>query len=143
MLMSKDLPGSSGSQCVSFWYYMYEPIVDNTGPNLGKLAVWIRTFDRNDNLIMTPIWRLQNGQGPTWQYAQAKIESETDYQIVFEGVWGNSRVSGYVAIDDVTFYEGDCSSKLGPVRVLDKACAHFLHALDDRRVSSKMRALIL
>ena len=112
MLMSKDLPGSSGSQCVSFWYYMYEPIVDNTGPNLGKLAVWIRTFDRNDNLIMTPIWRLQNGQGPTWQYAQAKIESETDYQIVFEGVWGNSRVSGYVAIDDVTFYEGDCSSKL-------------------------------
>ena len=111
MLMSKDLPGSSGSQCVSFWYYMYEPIVDNTGPNLGKLAVWIRTFDRNDNLIMTPIWRLQNGQGPTWQYAQAKIDSETDYQIVFEGVWGNSRVSGYVAIDDVTFYEGECSSK--------------------------------
>ena len=60
---------------------------------------------------MTPIWRLQNGQGPTWQYAQAKIESETNYQIVFEGVWGNSRVSGYMAIDDVTFYEGDCSSK--------------------------------
>ena len=119
MLMSKDLPGSSGSQCVSFWYYMYEPIVDNTGPNLGKLAVWIRTFDRNDNLIMTPIWRLQNGQGPTWQYAQAKIDSETDYQIVFEGVWGNSRVSGYVAIDDVTFYEGECSSKW----------------LDDRRVN--------
>ena len=46
MLMSKDLPGSSQPQCVSFWYYMYEPIVDNTGPNLGKLAVWIRTFDR-------------------------------------------------------------------------------------------------
>ena len=46
MLMSRDLPGSSTSQCISFWYYMYEPIVDNTGPNLGKLAVWIRTFDR-------------------------------------------------------------------------------------------------
>ena len=25
---------------------MYEPIVDNTGPNLGKLAVWTRTIDR-------------------------------------------------------------------------------------------------
>ena len=46
MLMSRDLPGSMQSQCISFWYYMYEPIVDNTGPNLGKLAVWVRTFDR-------------------------------------------------------------------------------------------------
>ena len=118
MLMSKDLPGSSEPQCVSFWYYMYEPIVDNTGPNLGKLAVWIRTFDRNDNLVMTPIWRLQNGQGPTWQYAQARIESETNYQVVFEGVWGNSRVSGYVAIDDVTFYEGDCSSRFSKTEVV-------------------------
>ena len=98
---------------------------------------------------MTPIWRLQNGQGPSWKYAQAKVESETNYQvlvrnmqlptpiflaerpieflltciintlwshrlllqIVFEGVWGNSRVSGYTAIDDVTFFEGACSSK--------------------------------
>ena len=32
------------------------------------------------------------------------------FQIVFEGIWGNSRVSGYVAIDDITFFEGDCSS---------------------------------
>lgn len=111
MLMSRELPGSSTTQCVSFWYFMYEPIVDNIGPNLGKLAVWIRTFDRNDNLVMTPIWRLQNGQGPAWKYAQAQIESETNYQIVIEGVWGNSRVSGYMAIDDVTFFEGACSSK--------------------------------
>ena len=27
-------------------YYMYEPIVDNTGPNLGKLALWTRSIDR-------------------------------------------------------------------------------------------------
>ncbi len=46
LIMSRDIPGSSNPQCISFWYYMYEPIVDNTGPNLGKLAVWIRTFDR-------------------------------------------------------------------------------------------------
>ena len=85
---------------------------------------------------MTPIWRIQNGQGPSWKYAQARIDSDTNYQvpstcsveffvyyriylfysrfylfqIVFEGIWGNSRVSGYVAIDDITFFEGDCSS---------------------------------
>ena len=34
---------------MSFWYYMYEPIVDTTGPNLGKLAVWTRTIDRWGN----------------------------------------------------------------------------------------------
>ena len=33
------------------------------------------------------------------------------FQIVFEGVWGNSRVSGYMAVDDVTFFEGACSSE--------------------------------
>ena len=32
-------------------------------------------------------------------------------QVVFEGVWGNSRVSGYMAVDDVTFFEGACTSK--------------------------------
>ena len=67
---------------------------------------------RNDNLIMKPIWRLTNGQGPSWKYAQAQIDSETNYQVVFEGIWGNSRVSGYMAIDDVTFFEGACSSKM-------------------------------
>ena len=65
----------------SFWYYMYEPIVDNTGPNLGKLAVWTRTRDRDDNAVMTPLWRLQNGQGPSWKYAQANIDSDRDYQV--------------------------------------------------------------
>ena len=46
MLVSREIAGSSRAQCLSFWYFMYEPIVDNTGPNLGKLAVWTRTFDR-------------------------------------------------------------------------------------------------
>lgn len=110
LFMSRDIQGSTEPQCISFWYYMYEPIVDNAGPNLGKLAVWIRSFDRNDNLVMTPIWRLQNGQGPSWKYAQAKIQSETNFQIVIEGVWGNNRVSGYLAVDDITFFSGDCDT---------------------------------
>ena len=28
-----------------------------------------------------------------------------------EGVWGNNRVNGYIAIDDVTFFPGKCESK--------------------------------
>eukprot|EP00094_Tigriopus_californicus_P006176 TCALIF_05946-PA protein Name:"Similar to Mamdc4 Apical endosomal glycoprotein (Mus musculus)" AED:0.05 eAED:0.05 QI:15/0.7/0.81/0.90/0.7/0.90/11/507/432 len=107
-LTSLEVAGSDRPKCLSFWYYMYEPIVDNTGPNLGKLAVWVQSFDRNDNLVRNPVWRLQNGQGPSWKYAQAKIESEVDHQVIIEGVWGNNRVSGYIAIDDVTFFDGDC-----------------------------------
>jgi MAM domain, meprin/A5/mu len=44
--MSSEVRGSAKATCVSFWYYMFEPIVDNTGPNLGKLAVWVRTYDK-------------------------------------------------------------------------------------------------
>jgi hypothetical protein len=44
--VSREMTGSSRPKCVSFWYYMYEPIVDTTGPNLGKLAIWTRTIDK-------------------------------------------------------------------------------------------------
>ena len=67
---------------MSFWFFMYEPIVDTTGrvgevllqacdstskgprknndniikiktgPNLGKLAVWTRTINRQDQLVI-------------------------------------------------------------------------------------------
>ena len=36
---------------------------------------------RNDAVLMNPIWRMQNGQGPSWKYAQAKIESENNFQV--------------------------------------------------------------
>ena len=81
LLISKEMTGSEENMCMSFWYYMYEPIVDNSGPNLGKLSVWTRNFDRNDNIVLTPVWRLQNGQGPSWKYAQVKIKATSNYQV--------------------------------------------------------------
>jgi hypothetical protein len=32
-------------------------------------------------------------------------------QVVFEGVSGSSRANGFVAIDDIAFFEGDCQSE--------------------------------
>lgn len=32
-------------------------------------------------------------------------------QVVFEGVHGSSRANGFVAVDDVAYFEGDCTSK--------------------------------
>ena len=45
-LVSREMEGTSQPRCMSFWYYMYEPIVATTGPNLEKLSVWTRTIDR-------------------------------------------------------------------------------------------------
>lgn len=109
-LVSREMEGSSKPRCVSFWYYMYEPIVDTTGPNLGKLAIWTRTIDRQDRLVMTPVWRLHNGRGPSWQYGQAQVTTDTTFQVIIEGVWGNNRASGFLAVDDVTFYDGLCAT---------------------------------
>ena len=32
---------------------------------------------------MTPVWRLHNGRGPSWQYGQAQVTTETSFQVVF------------------------------------------------------------
>ena len=45
-IQNDDNNGGSGETCLSFWYYMHEPIVDNTGPNLGKLSAWVRSADK-------------------------------------------------------------------------------------------------
>lgn len=57
------------------------------------------------------IWQLYNNQGPTWSYAQANINENTNFNIVFEGTWGPNRASGSVGIDDISFYTGNCSGK--------------------------------
>ena len=60
---------------------MYEPIVDTSGPNLGTLTVWTRTIDTSDQLVMTPVWRLSNGHGPSWHFGQAQVTTDTSFQV--------------------------------------------------------------
>ena len=31
---------------------------------------------------MTPVWRLHNGRGPSWQYGQAQVTTETSFQVI-------------------------------------------------------------
>ena len=33
--------------------------------------------------VMTPVWRLHNGRGPSWQYGQAQVTTETSFQVIF------------------------------------------------------------
>lgn len=76
---------------------------------LGVLRLYMQAV--GDNSKARPIWQLYNNQGPTWNYAQANINQNTDFNIVFEGTWGPNRASGSIGIDDISFYTGNCSGK--------------------------------
>ncbi|KAJ9580899.1 hypothetical protein L9F63_023923, partial [Diploptera punctata] len=106
----QEIKPANTPQCLSFWFVLNEPFIDNTGPSLGSLTVYIRTFERVGNPVMTPIWRLYNHQGPEWRYAQASIPETTEtMHVVIEGTWGSSRANGFIGFDDITFFAGACS----------------------------------
>jgi hypothetical protein len=115
---------------------MNEPFIEASGPSLGAVTVYSRSNDRDaaGNLILKPIWRLYNHQGPDWQYAQVMIREPTNTvsnshktlqqtkifkgdslssseQVIIEGTWGSTRASGIIAFDDITFFGGPCTSK--------------------------------
>ena len=69
---------------LNFPFYRFvlnEPFIDNTGPSLGSLTVYTRTFQRLGNPVMTQVWRLYNHQGPEWRYAQAAIPETTETMV--------------------------------------------------------------
>ncbi|XP_039298033.1 MAM and LDL-receptor class A domain-containing protein 1-like [Nilaparvata lugens] len=105
---SRDLKQGTGPRCLSFWFIMNEPFIDNTGPSLGALTVYVKASDKEGGALK-PVWRLYNHQGPEWQYAQASIKSPGD-MIIIEGIWGSSRANGFIAFDDITFFGGSCTT---------------------------------
>jgi hypothetical protein len=72
---------------------------------------------------MTPIWRLYNQQAPVWKYAQAKTMESEPFQVIFEGVHGSSRANGFVAIDDISYFEGDCTTMPASAYVSEGECS--------------------
>ncbi|XP_014480797.1 PREDICTED: MAM and LDL-receptor class A domain-containing protein 1-like [Dinoponera quadriceps] len=109
-LVSREMKGSEEPLCITFWYFMFEPFIDSTGPSLGVLRLYVQEVG-DTSTEAKPIWQLYNNQGPTWSYAQANINENTDFNIVFEGTWGPNRASGSIGIDDIAFYTGNCSVK--------------------------------
>jgi len=43
--------------------------------------------------------------------------------VIIEGIWGNPRGSGYIAVDDVTFYDGECSAQPDTALVVKGECS--------------------
>lgn len=112
-------PEPSTVKCMSFYYFMYQRVIETGGPSLGGLRVFIRTTGDFGEDILLPVWRLNNHQSLKWRRAQIslgiKSGSENElrgpkniYQVVIEGIWGDARV-GSIALDDISFYDGQCS----------------------------------
>ena len=91
---------------------MYEPFSNAEAPSLGSLTLLMRTQDvEAGNDIIKPLWQVKGHQGPNWLYAQAKVQSDTDYNVMFEGSWANTRGNGFMGLDDITVFTGDCTSE--------------------------------
>lgn len=111
------VPQSTVPKCMTFYYYMYERTIDSAGPSLGSLRIYAKTVsDSGESLAL--IWRLNNHQAQAWRKANVPIVLGVDrqpplqnYQIIIEGIWGDGRV-GTIAVDDISFFNGNCTSKL-------------------------------
>ena len=61
----------------------------------------------NKQLLWTIQSRLLETRRNLWYYAQTTINGETDHHVIFQG----EATDGGFALDDVTFYNGTCTSK--------------------------------
>ncbi|XP_023218145.1 MAM and LDL-receptor class A domain-containing protein 1-like isoform X2 [Centruroides sculpturatus] len=128
-LISPKLTPSGNSRCISFFYYMYERTIDPLGPSLGSLKIYAKPSSSEGTSQLTPIWRLSNHQGQRWLMARAPINLGKDrtapteeYQIIIEGIWGDGRV-GHIALDDISFFDGDCSTQPSKGRAINGECS--------------------
>ncbi|GAB6027652.1 hypothetical protein CHUAL_001893 [Chamberlinius hualienensis] len=112
------LQGSPSGKCFSFHTYMHERVIDNSGPGLGSLRIYLRT---GNSAILKPIWRLINYEHPEWFFSQTPIETSEKFQIVIAGTWGSTR-QGAIAVDDLTFYDGNCSVVPNEAKVTPGEC---------------------
>lgn len=94
------------------------PNPDGLTPLHAGIRVYIRTLSAQGDVILLPMWRLNNHQSMRWRRAQVLLnhpallaQKEAIYQVVVEGVWGDARV-GAIALDDITFFEVAPDSEL-------------------------------
>ncbi|XP_036360425.1 MAM and LDL-receptor class A domain-containing protein 1-like isoform X2 [Octopus sinensis] len=95
-LYTPQYPATQTERCLSFWYYM-------DGTYEDKINVYLY----QNNKITTKLWFIQTSQGPHWRLATVSINSQTPFQVLFEGIRGyNSRV--IIALDDVKVSQTAC-----------------------------------
>ncbi|XP_075731768.1 MAM and LDL-receptor class A domain-containing protein 1 isoform X1 [Rhipicephalus microplus] len=121
-------PDSALPRCISFAYYMFERTIDPAGPSLGSLRVHVLRDAAPGLFSLQTVWRLNNHQASRWLVARCPIKLPDGnpineaYQVVLEGIWGHGRV-GYVAVDDVSFFDGDCNTFPEKAKAIPGECS--------------------
>ncbi|XP_048242500.1 MAM and LDL-receptor class A domain-containing protein 2-like [Haliotis rufescens] len=97
-LVSEHLHATSSfGSCVRFYYHMY-------GSGVGALNVNTQSVASNNTKLM---WSLSGNQGNLWKLGQVNVNQGSDYDVVFEGVYGGN-FTGDIAIDDITVSNYRC-----------------------------------
>ncbi|XP_069133149.1 MAM and LDL-receptor class A domain-containing protein 1-like [Argopecten irradians] len=90
--------------CLKFWYHMF-------GANTGQA---LNVYKMARGVLGSPIWTKSGSSGNQWLVASVNIpvasQSNSPYQIVFEGIRGSS-YRGDIAIDDFSISSGACLSE--------------------------------
>ncbi|CAF1276484.1 unnamed protein product [Adineta steineri] len=84
-----------GQRCIQFWYHMY-------GMDVDTLNIYIKI----NGQLNKPVWTRSRNQGNLWLKGQYAVfpPANTKYQIVFEGIVGQS-FHGDIALDDIVVYD--------------------------------------
>jgi len=105
-LMSR-MPATGDRVCFSFWYAGFG------AGETTQLRVLVGEAKEADNVEADgkQVWKLTaanlNTARPEWKVAQVALDGSRPLQIILEGMANN----GGFAIDDVTFYPGDCQTR--------------------------------
>ena len=89
-LLTKPIVSTSHGCELRFHYHMY-------GTGMGSLAVFQRTMVDGP---LQQIWYLEGQQGDIWLRGSVMLESAQNFQLIFEGIIGNSFSN--IAIDDIS-----------------------------------------
>ena len=123
-LLGPQIPVGGSPMCVGFWVYMSTNVA--SVPYLGRLRLLLipRNVTGQVDRASEPkvLWSLTNQQEASWFYAQASFDPKVPYLLVFEGLRANS-VLGAMAVDDITIFEGQCSTLPSKVRVDPRDCS--------------------
>jgi hypothetical protein len=99
-IISPTYPATSGTgDCFKFWFHL-------NGLDIGTLNVWIR----QNNQLFKNIWSRSGNLGDIWRYGHVTVKSNTEFQMVLEGIVGSSHY-GDAAIDDIEIANGECYSE--------------------------------
>ncbi|EDO44550.1 predicted protein [Nematostella vectensis] len=118
-LISQAFQATSAT-CLSFFYHMY-------GDGIGGLEVYLV----NSSRTMAIVWTRRGNHGNQWLQGLVDIKSSDTYQVMFEAIRGTSYY-GDIALDDVTFRNGDCNCPLQKQQLRMRQPSHLMFVILER-----------